>query len=122
MVANEYTKESLPKPSKTQLIAMDLSQMDETKITIKSLRDEVKTMNTNFKKFEADVSIIKTVNNLLIKKSVEIEQQCWANAQYFRKECLEIAGIPTSILQQNLEEKVCQIFEAIVISVDKNDT
>ena len=50
--------------------------MDETKTTIKYLRDEVKAMNSNFKKLETDVSIIKTVNNLLIKKSVEIEQQC----------------------------------------------
>ena len=76
MVGNEYTEECLPKLSKPQLIAMDLSQMDETKTTIKYLRDEVKAMNSNFKKLETDVSIIKTVNNLLIKKSVEIEQQC----------------------------------------------
>ena len=105
MLANEYTEECLQKLSKPQLIAMVLSQRDETKATIESLRDEVKTMNTNFKKLEADVSIVKTVNNLLMKKSVDIERQCWANAQYCRRECLEIAGIPTSISQQSLEEK-----------------
>ena len=77
-------------------------------------------MNTNFKKLGADVSIVKTVNNLLMKKSVDIERQCWANAQYSRRECLEIAGIPTSIPQQSFEEKVCQLFEAIGVSVDKN--
>ena len=81
----------------------------------------MKELNTNFKKLEADVSIVKTVNNLLMKRSVDIERQCWENAQYSRRECLEIAEIPTSILQQNLEEKVCQIFEAICVSVDKND-
>ena len=57
-----------------------LSQRDETKATIESLRDEVKEMNTNFNKLEADVSIVKTVNNILMKKSVDIERQCWANA------------------------------------------
>ena len=36
------------------------------------------------------------------------------------REYLEIAGKPTSIPQQNLEEKVCQMFEAIAVSVDKN--
>ena len=56
-----------------------------------------------------------------MKKSVHIKQQYWENVQCTRRECLEIAGIPTSILQQNLEENVCQIFEAIDISVDKND-
>ena len=59
---------------------MVLSQRNETKATIESLRDEVKEMNTNFNKLEADVSIVKTVNNILMKKSVDIERQCWANA------------------------------------------
>ena len=66
---------------------MALSQKDKTKATIESLRDEVKTMNTKFKKLETDLSIIKTVKNLLMKKSVEVERQCWENAQYSRNYC-----------------------------------
>ena len=62
------------------------------------------------------ISIVKKVNNILMKKSVDLEQQCWANAQYSLRECLEIAGITTSILQQNLEENVCQIFKTERIS------
>ena len=89
------------------MIVLVLSQRDKNKATIEFLRDEV----------EADVSIVKRVNNLLMKKVVDLERQCWANAQYSHRECLEIAGIQTSIPQQNLEEKVCQIFEAIGISV-----
>ena len=121
MLADEYTEECLEKLSKPKLVAMVLSQRDETKVTIESLKDEVIAMNTNFKKLEADVSIVKTVNNLLMKKSVEIERQCWANAQYSRKECIEITRIPTSIPEQNIEEKVCQIFEAIGVSVHKSN-
>ena len=117
MLADEYTEECLEKLSKPKLIAMVLSQRDETKATIESLKDEVIAMNTNFKKLEADVSI----NNLLMKKSVEIERQYWANAQYSRKECIEITRIPTSIPEQNIEEKVCQIFEAIGVSVHKSN-
>ena len=56
-----------------------------------------------------------------MKKSVDIERQYWANVQYSCRECLEIAGIPTSIPQQSLKEKVCQTFKAIGVSVDKND-
>ena len=78
-------------------------------------------MNTNFKKLEADGTIVKIVHNLLMKKAADIERQCWANAQDSGRKCLKIAGIPASILQQNLAEKVCQIFEAIGVSVDKND-
>ena len=54
---------------------------DENKATIESLRDKVKEMNTDFKKLEANVSFVKTVNNILMKKSVDMEQQCWANGQ-----------------------------------------
>ena len=78
-------------------------------------------MMTKAMKLEADVSIAETVNNLLIKKSVDIGRQCQANAHYSRIECLEIAGIPISIPQQNLEEKFCQIFEVIGVIADKND-
>lgn len=90
------------------MIAIDLSQRDETKATIRSLKDEVEAMKTNFK-------------NLLMKKSVEVQRQCWANIQYSRRESLNISGTPTSIPQQNLQEKNCQIFEAIAVSVNKND-
>ena len=61
MLANKYFEDCLQKLSKPQLIAMVLSQRDETKATIESLRDEVKAKNTNFKKLEADVSFVKTV-------------------------------------------------------------
>ena len=68
---------------------MILSQRNETKATIESLRDKVKAMNTNFKKLDDDVNFVKTANNLLMKKSVEIEQHCWANTKYSHKECLK---------------------------------
>ena len=58
-MANEHTEECLKKFSKPQLIAMVLSQRDETKATIQSLRDEVKEMNTNFKKLQADAKTVK---------------------------------------------------------------
>ena len=74
MLTNEYTEECRQILSNPQLIAMVLSQRDRTKSTIESLRDEVKSMNTNFKKLEADVGIVKNVNNLLMKKwKFEIE-------------------------------------------------
>ena len=77
---------------------MVLSERNETKALIESLRDELKAMNTSFKKLEFDISIVKRVNNQLMKK-------CWENAQYSSRECLEIAGIPKSTPQQKFEEK-----------------
>ena len=39
-----------------------------------------------------------------------MERQCWANAQYSRIECLDIAGIPREVSGDLLEEKVLNIF------------
>ena len=47
---------------------MVLSERNETKALIESLRDELKAMNTSFKKLEFDLSIVKRVNNQLMKK------------------------------------------------------
>ena len=32
-----------------------------------------------------------------------MERQCWANAQYSRTKCLEVAGIPRQVDDKNLE-------------------
>ena len=121
VLANEYTEDCPQKLSKPQLIALVLCHRDETKATINSLSDEVKATNTNFQKLKADVGIGKIISNLLTKKTVETEQQRRKNDQKSRREWLEIAGIPTFTPQQNLEENAGQIFEAIGVSVDKND-
>ena len=35
-----------------------------------------------------------------------MERQCWANAQYSRRECLQVACIPRDVSNENLESKV----------------
>ena len=46
---------------------------------------EMKDPNNNFKRFEFDIQISKTVkNNPQLENT---ERQCWANAQYLRREC-----------------------------------
>ena len=59
MLANEYTEECLQKLSKPQSIAMVLSQRNETKATIESLRDEVKEINTNLRNLRLILVLLK---------------------------------------------------------------
>ena len=59
MLANEYTEECLQKLRKPQLIAMVLSQRNETKATIESLRDEVKEINTNLRNLRLILVLLK---------------------------------------------------------------
>ena len=48
---------------------------------------------------------------------IDLQRQCWANAQYSRRECLEIAGIPSNIEYSKLEEKVVQVLNKVGCNV-----
>ena len=63
----------------------------------------------------------KQVNTLLLSRLVSIERQCCLNAQYFRRECLDIEGIPSEVEADNLEEKVVAIFESWDVMSQLND-
>ena len=72
--------------------------------------DEIRNLNDSFSKLEADVKIAKNIDNLLSQRVVDLERQCWANAQYLSRECLEIVGIPCSVDDHSMEEKVIRLF------------
>ena len=48
--------------------------------------------------------------------------QCLANAQYSRRECLKVVGIPSSVKIKDLESKVCSVFNRIGVAVNPDDT
>ena len=50
------------------------------------------------------------MNWLLSNRLTSIERQCWANAQYSRRECLDVIGIPSEVNADVLEKKVLNIF------------
>ena len=52
------------------MIVMVLSQKNETKATIESLRDEVKEMNTNFKKLRLMLVLLKQLAIFLWKSQL----------------------------------------------------
>ena len=60
-------------------------------------------------------------NSLLTDQMNNVERQCWANAQYSRRECLEVVGIPYSIKIQDLKGKVCSFFNRVGVSVNPDD-
>ena len=42
-----------------------------------------------------------------------MERQCWANPQLSRRECLEVAGIPRDVSNENLESKALEVFSKV---------
>ena len=83
--------------------------------------EEIRKFNENFVKLESEINIVKKVNALLNKRVIDMERQCWANAQYSRRECLEVAGIPRDVLNENLESKVLKVFSKVGCEILSRD-
>ena len=75
-----YTTETLSALNKNQIIDLFLKTQEQANKTIASLTAEIKRLNENFQKLESDVSIVKNVNNILLKQMSSIERQCWKNS------------------------------------------
>ena len=88
---------------------------------ISDLSKEVKDTLTHLKKLEADIAVAKIVNDRFVERIVKTEGQCWENAQYSRRDTLEIVVIPGSIDNSVLEETERGIFGKIGVQVDEWD-
>ena len=92
-----YTNKSLDKLYKKNLIPIVLSlqkKLDKVNNSKTELLDKIRKLNDKFDKTQSDVCIMENASNLLSGRLVDTECQCWANAQYSRRECLDIVGIP----------------------------
>ena len=50
-----------------------------------------------------------------------MERQCWSNAQYSRRECIEVVDIPDSVDNSELEVKVLTVFQKIGCELSPQD-
>lgn len=115
----ELTVENLNKYSKQQLIDM-LIEKESISKNLSELSTEIQNLTTYVKRLESDVSIVSNVNSQLQKQLVATERQCWANAQYSRRECMEISGIPCSVSDNDLEGKVIEVFGKLGVNVKED--
>ena len=69
-----YTEDTLRALNKNQLIELFLKSQEHTKGIVKSLTEEMRNLNENFKKLESDIAIVKNVNNILCKQIVSVER------------------------------------------------
>ena len=97
---------------KKDIINIVLALQTEKESTTKIL-EEVRALNDKFINLESQLLVTKNVNSLLQERVIDLERQCWANAQYTRRECLEVSGIPSNVKQNELEDKLITIFKKV---------
>ena len=116
-MAGVYTEETLKTLNKSQLIDLFLKNQEKTDNTIISLAEEIRELNKHFRRMESDIAIVKNVNNVLLKQVLSAEREVWRNAQYSRRECVKISGIPTSVDNKELEPTIWKVLQHIDIDI-----
>ena len=92
--------------------------LDDLKKDISDLKSDLPGLKSDFSKLEADIKVSRNVNFKLSERLLTMERRCCANEQYFRRECLEISGVPASVADKDLESKVLEILEQIDLPID----
>ena len=121
-MAGAHTGAVLNKLSKLELVQIILNTEANLGSQITKLTSEVKNLLDNSKKMdEADVAVVRNVNNKLVERVAEREHQCWENAQYSRRDALEVVGIPMSVRDNFLEQKVSDVIQEIDVDICDRD-
>ena len=115
------TEESLSKLSEQELIPVMLKIQNKMESSVTKFAEEVRKLNESFQKLKSDLAITKNVNNQLHNHFVNMDRQFCINAQYSRRECVEILGIPTSVPANELEEAFCKIVDKIEFKINDRD-
>ena len=116
-----YTEDTLDKLSKKNVIEIALASQDKVESGNTEILEENRKLNDNFKKLEGVRNVSKNVNSELQKHIIQLEKQCWASAQYSRRECLELVDIPSSIEHDQLEDKVVEVFNKVGCNIMKEN-
>ena len=118
------TKSQMQKMNKDEIINFCYDLQDKQMKSLKDIQlklDSLQKLEERLVIVESDLEIAKNINNTLLKKVKDVERRCWANSQYSRRECLEVVGIPESLVDEELDDKVSEVFNMIDADVDKDN-
>ena len=120
------TEQLLLKLSKDVLTGLVLDYQGKFDLVLKTVKDDICEMKTKFAALESELHVSKTVTDNLTKYIKTLETKCYENEQYSRRECLEIPGIPGSIVKKNVMLllilhmlKIAIIFDRLIIPIRK---
>ena len=97
------------------------SKLDEALAHISKINETMSKLEQRNIELESTLLVTKNVNTKLVSRIEDLERLVHANAQYSRRECLEVAGIPPQIGNEQLEDKVCDIFSSIDVKLNSRD-
>ena len=104
------TNESLEKINKRDMVNIVLSLQSKLDEPNKQVLEEICKLSDAIFKVQSELSVSRQLHSLSSNGLTSIKRQCWENAQYSRRECLDVIGIPSEVGADVLEEIVLNIF------------
>ena len=115
-----YTEDNLDKLLEKGLIAIIPAMQSKMSADNTEVLEEIHKLNSKSDIMQSDLVVTKKVNSEFSSRLVNMERQCWANAQYLSMECLEVVGI-AEVEQKDLEGKVLPVLEKVGCKIDPNE-
>ena len=116
-----HTELSLSKLNKEDLIRLALDLQNKHDNLLGKLMEDFANLKENYVKLESELSITRTVSDTFKNRIISLERNCWSNEQYSRRECLEVSGIPEETTNDQLEDKVREVFDKIDSTVESRN-
>ena len=115
-----FTRSKLNELSKEELIEQLLS-FDNLSEKINDLTKKMDDFASKFNRVFSVLQISKTCNSLLCKRIIDLERSSLDNAQYLRREMIEISPVPLDVSNSELEGLVCKALSLTENEVDPDD-
>ena len=98
-----------------QLENVSKEELIEKLITVNDITSKISDLTNRFDDFlsrfevvSSDLAITKNCNRLLTERVVQLERNAVTNAQYHRRESVEVNPVPPSISDEELEMNICK--------------
>ena len=103
--------EKIGKLSKPELVKYATS----VTATLSSLHDKLFNPETGeIPQLKKQLSCALSMNNFLLSRVTELEKQCTSNAQYARKETIELHGFPADLAPEDVEQRALDMFNLLI--------
>ena len=118
------TRSQLENLSKDELIGAVLSLenfKNDSNKKFSELNDRFNDFKSKYEMVNSNLSITRRCNDLLLERITQLERNNLNNAQYNRRETLEINPVPSDVADDVLEQSVCQALSLTGTSVEPDD-
>ena len=102
-----FTRSQIENLSREELIE-ELVKLSDITDRLKDLTDKFDNFSKKYEELKSDLVVTKKCNSLLYSRIVQLEKNAVSNAQYHRRETLELNPVSQDIHDNVLEDTICK--------------